>query len=165
MNMPGHGCGSGQSAHERLVHDTTRRLVGLGWLANAIGAAGVFMAIGFLAAVFFGPSESDQLGRENLPVLLVSLVVAGVALTVLMKRRRRVALAWLVEGRDPTEREHRMTLGMPTYTAVLTASAWIIGGLVGGLINLDHGFETAALITTALWLGGDTTAALGYLLT
>ena len=43
---------------QRLVHDVTRRLVVLGWLANAIGAAGVFMAVGFLVAVFFGATDS-----------------------------------------------------------------------------------------------------------
>jgi adenylate cyclase len=162
--MP-HGCGHNLSADERLVHHTTRRLVGVGWLANAIGAVGVFIAIGFLAAVFFGESESRQLGRENWPVVVIAIAAGGVILTVAMKRRRREALAWLIENREPTEHEHRLTLGLPTFTAVLTASAWVTGGLVCGILNLEHGFETAALITTAIWLGGDTTAALGYLIT
>ena len=158
-------CSRSMSANERLVHTTTKRLVGVGWLANAIGIVGVFMAIGFLAAVFFGSAESERLGGENLPIVVVSLALGGVILTVAMKRRRRAALAWLIEDREPTEDEHRMTLGMPTFTAVLTASAWVLGGLIGGLLNLEHGFATAALITTAVWLGGDTTAAVGYLIT
>ena len=156
-------CVGERTEEQRLVHDVTRRLVAIGWVANAIGAAGVFMAIGFLAAVFFGGGERDQLGEENLPFVVGSVALFGVALTVILKRRRATALRWLIETREPTELEHRMTLGLPTFTAMITAAAWIIGGLIGGLINLDHGTDTAILITTALWLGGDTTAALSYL--
>ena len=39
----------------------------------------------------------------------------------------------------------------------------MIGGLIGGVINLDYGLDTAVLIATAVWLGGDTTSALSYL--
>ena len=158
-------CGTEKTEEQRLVHTVTRRMVGLGWLANSIGGAGVFMAIGFLVAVFFSADQRDELGRENLPFLIGALLLFGVAMTVLLKRRRAAALRWLIEGREPTEREHRLTLGLPAFTAYLTAGAWVIGGLIGGLINLDHGFDTAALITITLWLGGDTTSALAYLMT
>ena len=158
-------CGAQLSHGQRLVHATTRRLVGLGWIANAFGAATVFMAIGYVIAVFFDTTERDALGRENLVPTIVCVAAFGVVMTVLMKRRRAAALRWLIEGRAPTGREHRLTLGLPTFTAYLTAGAWLIGGVVGGLINLDHSFTAAALIAVALWLGGETTSALGYLLT
>ena len=154
-----------ETEEQRLVHRVTGRLVGLGWVANVVGAAGVFMAIGFLVAVFFDANQRDQLGRDNLPFLIAAVVLFGVALTVILKRRRAAALRWLIEGREPTAHEHRLTLGLPAFTAYLTAGAWVIGGLIGGLINLDHSFDTAVLITIALWLGGDTTSALAYLLT
>src|SRR5688572_15964000 len=161
--MP-HGCGHNLSPNERLVHQTTRRLVGAGWLANAVGATGVFMAVGFLAEVFFTGLNAEELGKENLPYLIAAIALGGLVLTVITKRRRRQALAWLVEGREPTEREHQMTLGMPTFTAVLTVGAWVVGGTVGGILNLDHGFDTAVLVTVTFWFGGDVTAALGYLI-
>ena len=31
------------------------------------------------------------------------------------------------------------------FTSLLTACGWFLGGLIGGLINLDHSFESAAL--------------------
>jgi adenylate cyclase len=155
----------GRKRAERLIQRTTKRLVLLGWISNTIGAVVVFMAIGFLIAVFFDATDRDQLGRENLPLAIVLGVVFGVILTLLMKRRRRLALGWLLEDREPTAEEHRMTLGFPTYAAILTAMAWCTGGLISGIYNLDHELGSAVLITFAVWLGGETTSALAYLLT
>ena len=128
------------------------------------GAAVVFMAIGFLLAVFFNAAERDALGARNLPVAVALVVVLGVVMTWLLNRRYRRALRWLEEGRDPTEEEHRLTLRFPGYTSVLTLIGWGIGGAVGFLVNLDHSLASATLIATAVWLGGDTTAALAYLM-
>jgi adenylate cyclase len=147
----------------RLFEIVERRLTWLGWVANTIGAVIVFMAIGFLLAVFYDAGERDRLGRENLPLLIGCLVVFGIVLTVLMKRRRRTALAWLIEGREPTEDEHRLTLGIPAFSAYLTGAGWVLGGVVGAAFNLDHSVDTAVLIAVSLWLGGETTSALAYL--
>ena len=156
-------CMAELTQEQRLVHGVTRRLVVIGWVANAIGAAGVFMAVGFLAAVFFGPDDRDTLGEENWLTAVACVVAFGAVMTVVLKRRRATALRWLIEDREPTELEHRMTLGLPTYTALLTAGGWALGGLIGGLTNLDQGLDAAVLIATAVWLGGDTTSALSYL--
>lgn len=158
-------CGAHLTPGQRLVHATTRRLVGLGWIANAFGAATVFMAIGYVIAVFFDTAERDALGRENLVPTIVMVVAFGIVMTAVMKRRRATALRWLIEDREPTEHEHRLTLGLPTFTAYLTAAGWAAGGVIGFLLNLDHSLTAATLIAVALWLGGETTSALGYLLT
>jgi adenylate cyclase len=149
----------------RLLTAILRRLTWLGWVANGIGAAVVFTAVGFLLGVFFDEQQRDELGEENLPVVLVAVVAMGLALSWVQNRRRRAALAWFVEGREPTDEEHRMTLGLPAFTAFLTAAGWVLGGLLGFLLNLDHSVEAAAVIVTAFWLGGETTSALGYLVT
>ena len=148
-----------------LVRQTTKRLVGLGWFANAVGTTVVFVAIGFLITVFFDSEQASQLGEENLPITIGAVALFGIAMTVFLKRRRAAALKWLVEEREPTPEEHRMTLGLPVFSAMLTAGAWALGAVLGAVINLDHSTGTAALIATALWLGGETTSALAYLMT
>ena len=105
-----------------MVLDVTRLLVGIGWVANAIGAAVVFMAIGFLAAIFFGATERDQLGRQNLPVVIACITLFGAALTVLLKRRRATALAGATVSAAPKKRVmHAITTGrfsLPNVVAV-----------------------------------------------
>ena len=158
-------CGTSRSASERLFHQVSKRLVLLGWVANAIGVAVVFMAVGFLLAVFFNTTQRDELGAENLPIVVAAFAVFGILMSVITKRRRRQALGWLLDDREPTESEQRMTLGMPMFTSLLTAGGWFLGGLIGGVINLDYSFGSALLIAVAFWLGGETTSALGYLVT
>jgi adenylate cyclase len=158
-------CRHTSSEDARLVHRTTARLVGLGWIANGVGTAVVFAAIGFLLTVFFDSEQASELGAENLPITIVAVLAFGIGMTVILKRRRRRALLWLMEEREPTPEEHKLTLGLPVFTALLTACAWAIGAGIGAAVNLDHSAGTAALIATALWLGGETTSALAYLLT
>ena len=148
----------------RLERSVSRRLIAQGWIASAIGASVAFMAVGFLIAIFFDATERDELGRENLPILVVMLIVFGTLLTVALKRERHRAFRWLVEGREPTEEEHRLTLRYPGYSTVLVALTWGVGGMLGALLNLDHSLGTAALIGAVFWLGGETTSGLTYLL-
>jgi adenylate cyclase len=148
----------------RLFTSVSRRIIVRGWIANAIGAVVVFIAIGFLAAVFFDPQQRDELGRENLPIMFPCVIALGLIITPALRRRRHRALAWLLEDREPSEEEYRLTLGLPAYGALLTAAAWGIGGLVGGIINLDHSLGSAVLIATAVGLGGEATSALTFLL-
>ena len=148
----------------RLIARISRRLDWLGLIANGLGVTVVFVAVGFLLAVFFDASERDALGRENAPFVFGGLLVFGAVAIAILKRRERRAHAWLVEGREPTDAEYRMTLGMPAYTAMVTATGWGIGATIGFLLNLDHSFGTALLIAGAFWLGGETTSALGFLL-
>jgi adenylate cyclase len=149
---------------KRLVRSVSRRLVWEGWVANIVGAAVVFIAVGFLIAVFFDATERDELGRENLPIIIAFGAVFGGLATWLSQRRRHAALDWLPEGREPSADEHRLTLGLPTFTAILTATAWTLGGLVGFLLNLDHSLGAAVVIGAAFWVGGETTSALAYLI-
>jgi adenylate cyclase len=92
------------------------------------------------------------------------VVVLGSLGTWTMRRRRRRALAWIAEGREPSEKEHRLTLGLPTFTALLTAAGWAVGGLASFALNLDHSLGAASVVGAAVWMGGETTAALAYLM-
>jgi adenylate cyclase len=148
----------------RLADATWRRATLLGWLANAIGVAVVFVAVGFLLAVFFNPGQRDRLGQDAVPVIAVGAPLLFLAVTWILTRERRIALAWLYEGRDPTEEEHRRTLRIPVYVSLVTFSGWAIGGIVAGVSNLDHSVGAATLATCTFWLGGETTSALAFLI-
>jgi adenylate cyclase len=149
---------------KRLVRTVARRAEWQGWVANLIGAAVVFIAIGFLLAVFFDTAESEELGRKNLPFVLVVVPLLGVLMMWITRRRRATALAWVIDGREPSERERKLTLGLPTFVALLTAAGWALGGLLSFTFNLDHSLGAAAVIVAAVWLGGETTTALAYLI-
>jgi adenylate cyclase len=154
------------SSEERqaLVRKVARRAEWQGWVANIIGAAVVFLAIGFLIAVFFDAGERDELGRKNLPFVLIVVPLFGAVMTWIIRRRRRAALAWVLEGREPSEEERRRTLGLPAFVAMLTAAGWTLGGVVSFAFNLDHSLGAAAVVGAAVWVGGETTTALAYLL-
>src|SRR6185437_13748153 len=80
-------------------------------------------------------------------------------------RRVSDALAWVREDRPPDEREHMRTLGLAAYAVKLDALAWIVAGIVFGVINsIIFSPGVGALILATIWLGGDTTCALDYLL-
>jgi len=148
----------------QLLHAVERRHALQGWVANVAGAIVVFISIGFVLSVVFDPDESADLGRKNLPFALVVIPLFGAVMTWVIRRQRLRALAWVPEGRDPSEDEHRLTLQLPTYTAMLTATSWGLGGIASLAFNLDHSLGAAAVIGAAVWLGGETTSALAYLL-
>jgi adenylate cyclase len=149
---------------QRLVRSVTRRAEWQGWAANLVGVAVVFIAIGFLLGVFFDAGERDELGRENLPIVVVGFPLLGAVVTWFIRRRRAAALAWVLEAREPSERERRQTLNLPVFVALLTAAGWTLGGIVGFAVNLDHSLGAAAVAGAAFWLGGETTSALAYLI-
>jgi adenylate cyclase len=141
------------------------RLLCLGWVAGSIGAAIVFVTIGFLIPVFYDPGHRSDIGQENLPAVLAMVVLGGLVLTKILKRGQRRAFTWIAADREPTEEEHRRALHFPVWMAVVNASTWILSAILFGALNLHHGAGFAAVVVAAIWLGGETTSALIYLLT
>jgi adenylate cyclase len=148
----------------RLVGAVARRIRLFGWAATLIGAAVVFLAIGFLIPIFYDPGERDAIGRENLPIVVALVVGLSVAGTLLLGPYLNSALAWLREGRAPDEREHRLTLSLASRLAFLDAGGWWLGGVLMGALNLHHSLGFAAVVVSAIWLGGETCSAIVYLL-
>jgi adenylate cyclase len=148
----------------RLVSAVSRRLLLSGWITSVFGAAVVFVAIGFLIPIFYDPAEREALGRENLPYVGVVVVAGGLATWGLFVRELDSALGWLRQGREPDGREHRLTLGLASRLALIDACAWGLGAVVMGLVNVHHSLGFAAVVTSAVWLGGETTSAILYLL-
>jgi adenylate cyclase len=145
-----------------LIH---LRLSKIGWTAAGAGTLVVFLAIGFLIPLFGSLHQLGRLFVINGPLVAVYFVLSAVTITRRFGRRVSEALAWVREDRPPDEREHSLTLGLAAYAVKLDALAWIVAGVVFGVINsILFSPGTGALILGTIWLGGDTTCALDYLL-
>ena len=153
----------GQSGAE-LVRQVTRRLVRLNWIAGAAGAFVVFQSIGFLIPIFLDPDRREALGWINAPVIIVYLLAAGFLIDRYGKRNLVSALGWLVDDREPDDREHRLTLRLALQGVKLAALGWVVGGTLFFVLNgFAESWGFAAVVVATIWLGGETTCALVYL--
>jgi adenylate cyclase len=147
-----------------VVDAILRRIRLVGWVAGVMGAAVVFIAIGFLIPIFHDPAQRNHLGAEALPWVVATLLTGGITITWLFGRDLRAALAWIREGRDPDEREHRLTLRLASRAATMDMVAWTVAGVFMAAVSAHHGLGFAAVVLSAIWLGGETCSALLYLL-
>jgi adenylate cyclase len=140
------------------------RLIGLG--GGGVGALVVFATVGILFPAFGGSNALNvRSGWVNAPVIAGFLILTGLLFTRLRRVHVSEALAWLNEDRDPDEREHRLTLGLATYFVKLDVLGWSIAAVAFALFNgLIFSWTLAAVVAGTIWLGGETTCALGYLL-
>jgi adenylate cyclase len=149
-----------------MIAQLNRRLTWLGWIGGAVGAVVIFLAIGFLIPIVIDPGERGELALVNAPLILVYIVVVGGLLTRHTGRHLARTLAWVEEGRPPDEDEHRRTLGLAGYALKVYTAAWLVAGVLFSLLNgFEHSWEFAAVVAGTIWLGGETTCALDYLVT
>ena len=148
---------------DRFLRSIDRRLFWIGWLANGAGVLVVAAAVAFLIPIFLEDATADT-GLYNLPVIAVAFVAAGLALGWTSRRGQDAALGWIAEGREPSEREHRLTLGLAGREVLATGVVWVLGGVCFGLLNTAESAGFGAVVAAAAWLGGETTCALYYLL-
>jgi adenylate cyclase len=155
---------SDRDSRKRFLEAINRRLFWIGWLANAAGVLVVVSAIGFLIPIFLKDSTATTALWE-LPVTAVGFVIAGLVLGWASRRGQRAALGWVAEGREPSEREHQLTLRLAFSEVIATAIVWLIAGVLFGVLNgITESWTFAAVVVASVWLGGDTTCALYYLL-
>ena len=148
-----------------LVDDVHRRLSRAGWLSHLAGGVVVFMAIGFLIPIFADPGERNELALLNGPPVAVYFVLAGVAIYHYMRRHIRRSLAWLTEGREPTDAEHRASLRLAVRETKVAALAWSIGVAGFAVYNgLAYSWDFALMSAATVWAGAETTCALNYLI-
>jgi adenylate cyclase len=141
------------------------RLSHIGWTAAGVGTLVVFLAIGFLIPLFGSLHQLGRLSLINGPLVALYFVLSAVAITRRFGRRVSEALAWVREDRPPDEHEHMATLGLAAYAIKLDAVAWIVGGIVFGVLNtILFSPAIGALVLGTVWLGAETTCALDYLL-
>jgi adenylate cyclase len=149
-----------------LVPAILRRLKLIGWGVGAAGALVTFVAVGFLFPAFGGSKKLNASSFwVDAPAVVAYVVVVGGVMVCVRRRRILAALAWLDEGRAPSQREHRDTLGLAAYMVKIDAIAWSGGAVVFTLLNgLAYSWGMGAAVAATIWLGGETTCALGYLL-
>ncbi len=141
------------------------RLSHIGWTAAGAGTLVVFLAIGFLVPLFGSLHQLGRLVLINGPLVAVYFLLSAVLITRRFGRRVSEALAWVREDRPPDQREHQDTLGLAAYAVKLDALAWIVAGVVFGVLgSILFSPAIGALILATICLGGDTTCALDYLL-
>jgi adenylate cyclase len=150
-------------ATQRQLDDMSRRAFRLGWLVNLAGVFVTFLSVGFLIPIFLDPDQAEELGLQSAPLVVVAVVIGGVILNKLVARDRRRAFAWIIERREPTEDEHRLTLQLATLWTKRLGIAWAIGGFAIALLSLHHGLGFAGVVIATIWAGGETTCALQYL--
>lgn len=148
-----------------LWQTTRRRISRVGWTSATSGALVTFIAVGFFIPLVGAEHEQTKLALLNAPLIAVYVLLSGLLLQSVFARHARRALAWLLEDRPPDEVEHRLTLALPAHVVKLDAVAWVIGGAAFSLLNgIVQSWGLAAVVAATIWLGGETTCALGYLL-
>ena len=153
-----------RDAHSRGPIAIRGRLSVIAWVTGGCGALVVFLAIGFLIPLF-GGGELTRKGLINGPLVAAYLLVSGVVIMRHFRCHASRAIAWTREDRPPTEREHEQTLRLALYAVKLDALAWLIAGLLFGVLNgFLFSWGDGALVLGTIWLGGETTCALDYLL-
>jgi adenylate cyclase len=143
-----------------------RRLRWIGWACGTAGGVVTFTAVGFLFPALGGSVRvGDTSGWVNAPLVVLFVVVFGALVDRIVSRHVGDALRWISQGRPPDEREHRLTLGLPMYEVKLDAMLWAAAAVGFGLLNaLAFSWGLAAVVAATIWLGGETTCALSYLL-
>jgi adenylate cyclase len=148
-----------------LVRTTGVRISRIAWLSGIAGAVVTFVAVGFFIPILGLADQQPKLFLVNAPLLVVYLVAFGLIQQRLGDRYTARALGWLAEGRDPTPEEHRLTLTAAAWAIKGDAIGWVIAGVLFAVVNgLVQSWTLAAVIAATIWLGGETTCALGYLL-
>jgi hypothetical protein len=154
-----------QRPDTRMVGDIAARLGRLGWITGAVGAVVVFIAIGFLIPVFIDPDERTDLGLLNLPFIVAYLLISSYVVTRHMRRHFLQTVDWIVERREPDADEHRQTLRLAMHGVTLAGGAWVLAAVLFAAFNaVAHSWGFAAVAGATIWLGGETTCALLYLL-
>ncbi|MEJ5255755.1 MAG: adenylate/guanylate cyclase domain-containing protein [Acidimicrobiales bacterium] len=136
---------------------TVRGVIMLQVLANGAGALVVFLYLQYLFPVRT-PEDEQRLGI-NLTVfgayLLITLLIAFPLNRHILGR----AMAWVRDGREPTELERLSTLTQPLQQTVSAFLGWVGAAVIFGILN-----EDATRVSLGIVLAGLVTCALLYLL-
>jgi adenylate cyclase len=143
-----------------LRRGIVRRLTWSAAASNALGAITVFLLLGLLLP--FSPADRHLL--LNGIVAAVYLPVALLAGTVWARRRGAAVDRWIEQDRPPTPEERRLVLNEPTQTVVISGVFWVLAAVLFTVLNLPTSGWSALVVGCALLLGGETTCAVGYLL-
>jgi len=147
----------------RIARRTTLLMVPAIVGANLTGAVVVFTLIAFVLPLP-DVDDPDALVLINLVAAGGYVAVACVIGTVWGLARFRQTRAWLVDGREPDQRERRAALRVPLRHLHMSLTLWLIA--VAGVFALNVGFSflLALVVGVTTLLGAVTTGAMAYLL-
>jgi adenylate cyclase len=163
--LTGRRARSEPSEGARLARAVQRRIIWAQSAAAVWGAIDVFLLLWF---VLPSPSHSgsyETVLLTNAAALAVILALFGTGGIALGKRAWQPVERWLVEEREPTERERSMTLCHPLVCAAIDGVGWSLSAAAFTVLNLPWGTEHALHVGTTILMGGVVCTALGYLFT
>src|SRR5215213_6774226 len=105
----------------RLADRTMRRATFVAMVANAFGVFDVFALLFWILPS--PPGEVDT--AANLVAIAVYVPLSFVVGHIWGVRLVRPAVAWLREGREPSEEEREQTLRVPLYCAMIDGTFWV----------------------------------------
>lgn len=148
---------------ERLVRNVSRCLSTRIPIAHAVGA---------VLAAAAGALTNDNLrgkpgfGRVDLIAFVAYLAVTGAAGTWFGCRIGRRASGWLLEGREPTRREQRRVLAVPTALSLMGILGWLGAAVLWSILTADttHSAGYTLRVALSIVLGGLATSGLAYLI-
>ena len=143
-----------------LARRTARRTSIAAMVANAVGVVDVFLLLFFVLPS--PPGEPDTL--RNLAAGIVFVVLSFLVGKVWGDRLVQPMVAWLKEGREPSQREREGTLRLPLVCASIDASFWAVAAVLFALLNLDVSFDWAWHVGSTILMGGLTVTAISYLI-
>lgn len=148
-----------------LVRDALRRVTLVAWISAGAGATVTFLAVGFFIPLVVEPSDGMKIGLFNGPMVIAFGTVFGLVRHRVFRRHLRAALRWLRDEREPADEEHHLTLRLAASAVKGDALGWAIGAVLFPVLNgLIFSWALAPMIAATIWLGGETTSAVSYLL-
>jgi adenylate cyclase len=162
----------GSSSSVRMVRDVRVSVRNRLLLANLAGGA-VVLALTQLA---FGQEVAPALRDELGPMLSwlaaglafgVTFVILAVLANVWAYLAFARSVAWVLDGRSPSEDERAEVLRLPWRSALRPLYFWLLGAIIYAVAALTLGeaaLHAVVQVVDAVVLGGLVTCALGFLL-
>ncbi|WP_460864081.1 adenylate/guanylate cyclase domain-containing protein [Rhodococcus aerolatus] len=130
--------------------------------ANAVGAAIVFVILGFAfpvtASAGFGEHRTRTVVVFGAYVLLAAVVGA-----VLFLRSVGPVVLWRRRGGPPTEAEHDAALRLPNRQLLIVGALWTVGGAVFVALVAPGSPTLAGAVAFTVAMGAAASCSLGYL--
>jgi adenylate cyclase len=130
-------------------------------LANAAGAV-----LSFASGQLANPPRGEAADMRYFHLFLAYLAVTGLVGYGVAHRIFRRACPWLVEQRQPTEKERRAVLAVPWRHAVMSFAMWLGAAALFGAVNArwESGVVTGVRTALSIVLAGLAACAATYLL-
>jgi adenylate cyclase len=133
------------------------------WLANTVGI--VITMISYLFILPLPPAaDTPEAFRSNLIIGIAFTLFSYLTVVVVAVPRTRRALNWTVRGTEPTSDERELTLSLPMFLFLLSATLWVLPAIFVFFYDLRIDTAFAWIVFSEVLASGLATAAVSYLL-